>query len=80
MFGSKIKLDKDLLDKIKRLADLAGYSSPEEFITRVEDGEPIQVLDVRAEQTVANGRVDIVPDGVSRRPPCRQPRQAAPPS
>jgi len=28
-----VKLDKDLLAKIRRLAELAGYSSPEEFIT-----------------------------------------------
>ena len=34
MFGTtKVKLDKDLVAKIKRYADLAGYSSPEEFIT-----------------------------------------------
>jgi metal-responsive CopG/Arc/MetJ family transcriptional regulator len=39
MFGSKIKLDKDLLAKIKRLADVAGYSSPEEFITHALEKE-----------------------------------------
>ena len=33
MFGGpKIKLDKDLWEKIKRCAALAGYSSPEEFV------------------------------------------------
>ena len=33
MFGSKIKLDKELLSKVKHYSDLAGYSSVEEFIT-----------------------------------------------
>ncbi len=33
MFGSnKIKLDKDLLAKVKRYSDIAGSSSPEEFV------------------------------------------------
>ena len=33
MFGPRIKIDKALLAKIKRSADLAGYSSVDEFIT-----------------------------------------------
>ena len=35
MFGSRtsVKLDKDLVAKVKRYADIAGYSTPEEFIT-----------------------------------------------
>jgi hypothetical protein len=33
VFGSRIKLDKALLARIKRHADMAGYSSVEEFIT-----------------------------------------------
>ena len=33
MFGSGIKLDKALLARVKRYADLAGYSSVEEFMT-----------------------------------------------
>jgi len=35
---------------------------PEQFVRRVEKGEPFQVLDVRAAQRLASGRVDIVPD------------------
>ncbi len=27
MFGSKIKIDKDLLEKVKRYSRIAGYSS-----------------------------------------------------
>jgi metal-responsive CopG/Arc/MetJ family transcriptional regulator len=34
MFGrTKIKLDKDLMAKINRYARIAGYSSPDEFVT-----------------------------------------------
>jgi hypothetical protein len=39
MFGSSIKLDKTLLAKARRYADLAGYSSVEEFITHVLEKE-----------------------------------------
>nr|MEE4269692.1 hypothetical protein [Candidatus Krumholzibacteria bacterium] len=37
--GSKIKIDKDLLDKVKKYAAIAGYSSPEEFVQHVLEKE-----------------------------------------
>jgi hypothetical protein len=39
MFGSGIKLDKALLARVKRYADLAGYSSVDEFVTHVLEKE-----------------------------------------
>ena len=39
MFGSKIKLDKDLLDRCEKYAQEAGYSSVEEFITHALEKE-----------------------------------------
>jgi len=39
MFGSKIKLDKDLLDRCEQYAQEAGYSSVEEFITHALEKE-----------------------------------------
>ena len=40
MFGSgKIKLEKDLLAKVKRYAEIAGYSSPSEFVTHALEKE-----------------------------------------
>jgi hypothetical protein len=39
MFGSGIKLDKALVARVKRYADLAGYSSVDEFITHVLEKE-----------------------------------------
>ena len=43
MFGN-VKLDKGLLKKIKMYADIAGYSSAEEFITHALEKE-IAVLE-----------------------------------
>ena len=40
MFGSgSIKLDKALVARVKRYADMAGYSSVEEFITHALEKE-----------------------------------------
>ncbi len=37
--GSKIKLEADLLARVKKYADIAGYSSVEEFITHALEKE-----------------------------------------
>jgi hypothetical protein len=39
MFGSGVKLDKALLAKVKRYADLAGYASVQEFVTHALEKE-----------------------------------------
>jgi hypothetical protein len=39
MFGSGIRLDKALLARVKRFADLAGYSSVEECISHILERE-----------------------------------------
>ena len=40
MFGStKVKLDAGLVDRIRKFAEIAGYSSPEEFITHALEKE-----------------------------------------
>lgn len=39
MFGSKIKIDKELLNKIKKYSSLAGYTTPEEFVHHVLEKE-----------------------------------------
>lgn len=39
MFGGNVKLDKHLLARVKRVSDLAGYSSPDEFITHALEKE-----------------------------------------
>jgi metal-responsive CopG/Arc/MetJ family transcriptional regulator len=50
MFGNRVKLDKALLAKIKRYADLAGYSSVEEFITHALEKEIAQLEQSESEQ------------------------------
>lgn len=37
--GSKIKIDKDLLEKVKKFSSLAGYATPEEFVQHVLERE-----------------------------------------
>lgn len=39
MFGSWVKLDKDLLRKIRMYSKIAGYSSVSEFITHALEKE-----------------------------------------
>jgi len=39
MATEKIKLDKDLMDKVRKFAKMSGYSSPEEFVTHCLERE-----------------------------------------
>ncbi len=52
MFGTKIKLDKDLIAKVKKYADIAGYSSAEEFITHALEKELAQLEDADSEEEI----------------------------
>ena len=37
--GTKVKLDKDLMNRLKRISDTAGYATVEEFITHILEKE-----------------------------------------
>lgn len=54
MFGSttKVKLDKDLVTKVKKYSDIAGYSSPEEFITHALEKELALLEDADSEEEI----------------------------
>lgn len=53
MFGTtKVKLDSDLVKKIQRYAELAGYSSPEEFITHALEKELAKLEDADSEEEI----------------------------
>lgn len=52
MFGSKVKLDKDLLARVKRYSDMAGYSSMEEFITHALEKELAVLEEADSEEEV----------------------------
>jgi hypothetical protein len=53
MFGSeKIKLDKALLARVKKYAEIAGYSSVEEFITHALEKEIKQLDEADSEEEI----------------------------
>ena len=52
MFGSRIKLDKALLQRAKRYADLAGYSSVNEFVSHVLEKELAKIDDSESEEDI----------------------------
>jgi len=48
----KVKLDKELVDKVERYAKIAGYSSPEEFITHALDKELAKLEGADSEEEI----------------------------
>ena len=53
MFGStKVKLDAGLVDRIRKFAEIAGYSSPEEFITHALEKELALLEDAEDEEEI----------------------------
>ncbi|HEB35423.1 MAG TPA: hypothetical protein ENI18_06245 [Candidatus Aminicenantes bacterium] len=52
MGKGKIKLDKDLMDKVKKYAKMAGYSSPEEFITHCLEKEIAKLEESDSEEEI----------------------------
>ncbi len=52
MFRNWVKLDKDQLAKIRRYAEIAGYSSPEEFITHALDKELSKLEGAESEEEI----------------------------
>lgn len=43
--GNKIKVDKDLLERIKKISEVAGYASHEEFVHHILERELSQFED-----------------------------------
>jgi hypothetical protein len=52
MLGSRVKLDKNLLKKIRMYAKIAGYSSVEEFITHALEKEIAQLEEADSEEEI----------------------------
>lgn len=50
--GSKIKLDPDLIARVKKYADIAGYSSVEEFITHALEKELAVLEEADSEEDI----------------------------
>jgi len=52
MFGSKVKIDKVLLEKIKKYSAIAGYSSVEEFVAHALEREIAQLEEAGSEEEI----------------------------
>jgi hypothetical protein len=54
MFGSgnKIKLEAGLLERIKKVAEVAGYASHEEFVVHVLEKELAQFEDAKSDADI----------------------------
>ena len=50
--GNKIKLDADLLDRIKQVSEVAGYASHEEFIVHVLEKELAHFEDASSDEDI----------------------------
>jgi metal-responsive CopG/Arc/MetJ family transcriptional regulator len=52
MFFGNVKLDKNLLARVKKYSDIAGYSSVEEFITHALEKELAKLEDAGSEEEI----------------------------
>lgn len=52
MFGSSIKLDKDLLRKVRKYAEIAGYSTAEEFVAHALQKEIAQLEEADSDEEI----------------------------
>ncbi len=54
MLGSSnsVKLEKELFDRVKKCADLAGYSSPQEFIVHVLEKELAKIEEGESDEEI----------------------------
>ena len=52
MFGTRVKIEKQFLDKIKKYAEIAGYSSVDEFVTHALEKEIAKLEDADSEEEI----------------------------
>ena len=54
MFGSsvKIKIESDLMDRIRKVADVAGYATAEEFVVHVLEKEMLHFEDAGSDDDI----------------------------
>lgn len=53
MFGNvKISIDKQLWEKLKRLSELAGYSSPDEFVIHALEKEVASIEEADSDDEI----------------------------
>ncbi|MFC2157846.1 hypothetical protein ACFLT9_08420 [Acidobacteriota bacterium] len=49
---TKVKLDKALIDKVKKYSEMSGYSSPEEFIVHCLEKEFAKLEEADSEEEI----------------------------
>lgn len=60
MFGDyKIKIDKELMEKIKKYSELAGYKSADEFIIQVLEREIEKLDDSDSDEAIKKRLEDL---------------------
>jgi len=54
VFGGtvKVKLEKELVERVRKFSEIAGYSSPEEFITHALEKELVHLEDAGSEEEI----------------------------
>ncbi len=54
MFGSsaKVKIERDLMDRIRKVADVAGYATAEEFVVHVLEKEMLHFEDAGSDDDI----------------------------
>jgi hypothetical protein len=54
MFGNnvKVKIERDLYDRLKKVADVAGYATVEEFIQHVLEKEMLHFEDAGSDEDI----------------------------
>ncbi len=54
MFGKqvKVKIDRDLHDRVRKIADVAGYATTEEFIVHVLEKEMLHFEDAASDDAI----------------------------
>ena len=52
MFGTRVKIEKQFLEKIKKYAEIAGYSSVDEFVTHALEKEIAKLEDADSEEEI----------------------------
>ena len=50
--GSKIKLEKELFERVKKAAEIAGYTSIDEFVTHVLEKELAGLEDAGSDEEI----------------------------
>jgi len=52
MFKNTIKLNKDLMTRVRKCSEAAGYSSPEEFVEHVLERELAKLEDAGSDEEI----------------------------